>query len=82
MFRHLAYAVLGRAGYLVTLALLHLYDWIAGPPPETAIREEGERLRRLFPWLDAAPSCRHATLRRARLRKAFPEVDFDDRHGV
>jgi hypothetical protein len=59
MFRRLAYAVLDRAGYLVTLAFPHLYDWIAGQPPETptdhAIREEGEQVR-----------------------KAFPEIDFDD----
>jgi len=80
MFHRLAYAALDRAGYLVTLALLHLYDWIAGPvqepPTNHAIREEGERLIRLFPWLDAA-TCRHG-LQQERLRKAFPEVEFHD----
>ena len=59
MFRRLAYAVLDRAGYLVMLVLLHLCDWIAGPPPGTptdhAIQEECEQVR-----------------------KAFPEIDFDD----
>jgi hypothetical protein len=32
---HLCARALDRPGYLMTLALLHLYDWIAGPLPET-----------------------------------------------
>lgn len=74
------YVLLDRAGYPMTLALLHLYDRIAGPVPERptdrAIREEGARRRKAFPWLDAA-TCRHS-LQRERLRKAFPEVEFHD----
>ena len=56
MFRRLTYATLDRAGCLMTLALLRLYDWHAGPVPETAadrvVREEGERLRKAFPKID------------------------------
>lgn len=56
MFRRLIHAALDRTGYLMTLALLRLYDRIAGPMPETAtdlaIREEGERLRKAFPTVD------------------------------
>jgi hypothetical protein len=59
MFRRLVNSALDNAAHLLTLARLRLYDWMAGPPPETptdrAIREEGERLR-----------------------KALPEIDFDD----
>jgi hypothetical protein len=56
MFKRLFYTALDHAGYLMTLALLRLYDQIAGPPPETptdrAIREDGERLRKAFPKVD------------------------------
>lgn len=52
MFRRLTYVVLDRAGCLMTLALLRLYDWLAGTAPETAadraVREEGERVRKAF----------------------------------
>jgi hypothetical protein len=48
-------AVADRADYLVTLTRLWVLDRLA-PMPETpvdrAIREEGERLRKAFPWLD------------------------------
>lgn len=37
MFRRFVFAALDHAGYLMTLALLRLYDRIAGPPPETPI---------------------------------------------
>ena len=55
MFRRLCAELLDRADYLLTLARLTFLDWLA-PLPETptdrAIREEGERLGRAFPWLD------------------------------
>jgi hypothetical protein len=41
---------------LVTLAGLGVLDWLAPlqeTPVDWAIRDEGERLRRAFPWLDA-----------------------------
>jgi hypothetical protein len=42
--------------YAFTLARLTIFDWIAGPPPETSvdrtIREEGERIRKAFPEID------------------------------
>jgi hypothetical protein len=45
-----------RVDYLLTLARLTVLDWLAGPPPETptdrAIREQGERIRKAFPFLD------------------------------
>jgi len=48
-------AVVDRADYLLRRARLSVLDWLL-PLPETpidrAIREEGERLRRAFPWLD------------------------------
>jgi hypothetical protein len=44
------------ADYVSTLARLTVLDWLLGRAPETpadrAIREEGERLREAFPWLD------------------------------
>jgi hypothetical protein len=44
------------ADYVLTLARLTVLDWLLGRERETpvdrAIREEGERLRRAFPWLD------------------------------
>jgi hypothetical protein len=47
--------LLDRADYLLTVARLTIFDWLA-PMPEIptdrAIRQEGERLRRAFPWLD------------------------------
>ena len=56
MFRRLVYGALDNAAHLLMLARLRLHDWIDGPPPETstdrAIREEGERLRRIFPKTD------------------------------
>jgi hypothetical protein len=49
------WAVLDYAEYLLTFARLRVLDRLA-PMPETpvdrAIRDEGERLRRAFPWLD------------------------------
>ena len=48
-------AIPDRADYVLTLARLWVLDRLA-PLPETpiarAIREEGERLRKAFPWLD------------------------------
>ena len=48
-------AVVDGADYLLTRARLSVLDWLS-PLPETptdrAIREEGERLREAFPWLD------------------------------
>jgi hypothetical protein len=48
-------AVVDRADFLLTLARLWVLDRVA-PMPETpadrAIREDGERLRKAFPWLD------------------------------
>ena len=56
MFRHLAYAVLGRAGYLVTLALPAFVRLDcradAGDADDHAIREEGEQVRKAFPEID------------------------------
>jgi hypothetical protein len=56
MFRRISAELLDRADYLLTLARLMVLDWIPGPGPETpvdrAIREEGERLRNAFLWLD------------------------------
>jgi hypothetical protein len=47
--------LLDRADYLLTLARLTVLDWLS-PMPETAvdraIREEGIRLHKAFPWLD------------------------------
>jgi hypothetical protein len=55
MLRRLAAELLDRAEYLLTLARLTVLDWLA-PLPESstdrAIREEGERLRKAFPFLD------------------------------
>ncbi len=55
MVRRLCFEILDRADYVLTLARLTFLDWLA-PMPETAtdraIREEGERLRKAFPWLD------------------------------
>ena len=48
-------AILDRADYLLTRARLSVLDWLS-PLPETptdrAIREEGERLRKVFPTID------------------------------
>jgi hypothetical protein len=48
-------AIFDRADYLLTAARLWVLDRLA-PLPETpvdrAISEEGERLRRAFPWLN------------------------------
>jgi hypothetical protein len=48
-------ALVDRVDYLLTRARLWVLDRLA-PMPETpvdrAIREEGERLRKAFPWLD------------------------------
>jgi hypothetical protein len=56
MLRRLAYAALDRVDYLLTLVRLTVFDWLAGAPPETptdrAIREQGERIRKAFPYLD------------------------------
>ena len=49
------WAVLDYAEYLRTFARLAVLDWLAPPketPVDRAIREEGERLRKAFPWLD------------------------------
>jgi hypothetical protein len=49
------WAALDRADYVLTLARLSVLDWLH-PSRETAvdraIREQGERLRKAFPWLD------------------------------
>jgi hypothetical protein len=48
-------AVLDRADYLLTLARLSVLDWLHPPretPVDRAIREEGDRLRKAFRWLD------------------------------
>jgi hypothetical protein len=54
---------LDRADYLITQARLGILDWLAGPLPETptdtAIREQGERLRKAFPQLDFDDPSRH-----------------------
>jgi hypothetical protein len=55
--------VLDRAGYLVTLARRSILDRLARPPPETptdtAIREQGERLRKASPQVDFDDPRRH-----------------------
>jgi hypothetical protein len=55
--------VLNHADYLITLARLSILDRLAGPPPETptdtAIREQGERLRKAFPQFDFDDPDRH-----------------------
>jgi hypothetical protein len=55
MLRRLCAKLLDRTDYLLTLARLTILDWLA-PLPESptdrAIREEGERLRKAFPFLD------------------------------
>jgi hypothetical protein len=55
--------VLDRAGFLITLARLAVLDWLLGPFPETptdtAIREQGERLRQAFPHVDFDDPDRH-----------------------
>jgi hypothetical protein len=48
-------AVVGVADYVLTSARLWVLDWLSllpETPTDRAIREEGERLRRAFPWLD------------------------------
>ena len=56
MLRRLCFEVLDRLDHAWTLARLTVLDWLAGPPPETptdtAIREEGERIRKAFPEID------------------------------
>ncbi len=56
MLRRLCAQLADRADYVLTLARLTVFDWLAGPPPETptdkAIRERGERLRAAFSWFD------------------------------
>jgi hypothetical protein len=56
MLRRLAAELTDRVDYVLTLVRLTVLDWLAAPPPETpedrAIRDEGERLRRAFPFLD------------------------------
>jgi hypothetical protein len=55
MLRRFCSELLDRPDYLLTLVRLTVLDWLS-PPPETptdrAIREQGERLRKAFPWLD------------------------------
>jgi hypothetical protein len=55
-FRRLVYSGLDYVSHLLMLARLRLHDWIAGPVPERpedrTIREQAERLRRLFPAVD------------------------------
>jgi hypothetical protein len=55
MLRRLWIELVGRADYVLTLARLTILDWL-WPMPETptdrAIREQGERIRKAFPWLD------------------------------
>ena len=55
--------VLDRVDYVITLARLSILDWLAGPPPETptdtAIREQGERIRKAFPQVDFDDPRRH-----------------------
>jgi hypothetical protein len=48
-------AALDRADYLLMVARLTVLDRLAPlqeTPVDRAIRDEGERLRRAFPWLD------------------------------
>ena len=48
-------AVVEGADYLLTRARLSVLDSLQPPqetPVDRAIREEGERLRKAFPWLD------------------------------
>jgi hypothetical protein len=56
MLRRPCAELLDRTDYLLMLARLTALDWLAGPPPETptdrAIREQGERLCKAFPFLD------------------------------
>jgi hypothetical protein len=55
----LLWTIVDGADYCLTVARLSVLDWLF-PPQETpldrAIREEGERLRRAFPWLDERTS--------------------------
>jgi hypothetical protein len=49
------WAVVDHAEYLLTFVCLAVLDWLLQPeeaPIDRAIREEGERLRTAFPWLD------------------------------
>jgi hypothetical protein len=63
MFRRFCAELLDRADYLLTRARLRLLDWATGPAPETptdrAIREQGERLRSVFPQVDFDDPSRH-----------------------
>jgi hypothetical protein len=53
MFPRSLYSVFDCASHSLMLIRLRLHDWIAGAAPEKpedrAIREEAERLRKLFP---------------------------------
>jgi hypothetical protein len=55
----LLWTIVDWVDYCVTVGRLSVLDWLR-PPQETpldrAIREEGERLRRAFPWLDERTS--------------------------
>ena len=55
--------VVDRANSLLTLARLRVLDLLAGLPPENptdrAIREQGERLRLVFPQVDFDDPSRH-----------------------
>ncbi len=44
--------LLDRVDYLLTLARLIGVDWLAGPPTDRAVREEGQLIRKAVPWLD------------------------------
>ncbi len=78
MLRRLCAELLDRAEYLLTLARLTVLDWLA-PMPETptdrAIREEGERLRKAFPFPSTSGSDGP--------RRAVPDNVFLQRlHGI
>jgi hypothetical protein len=55
MLRRLCAELLDRTDHLLALARLTVLDWLA-PLPETsidrAIRDEGERIRKAFPFFD------------------------------
>ena len=63
----------GRVDYAWTLARLWVWDWIAGPLPETdgdIVREhEKERLRRAFPDVDVDGAGPQRGARRRRSRR-------------